>query len=59
MFSGQLQASAWDEQKPFVLSDNPPVRFHITGSSGSLVLEDPDGSITLEEALKRKDEFRP
>ena len=59
MFSGQLQASAWDEQKPFVLSDNPPVGFHLTGSSGSLVLEDPDGSITLEEALKRKDEFRP
>ena len=57
VFIGQVQAGAWDELKPYEITDNTPIVF--SPKDNTLVLEDPQGSLTIEEVLKRKDEFKP
>ena len=53
---GRSYAAAWEDMKPYVVTDDTPIAFSPTEST--LVLEDPTGSISIEEALKRKDEFK-
>ena len=57
VFIGQVHAGAWDELKPYEITDNTPIVF--SPKDNTLVLEDPQGSLTIEEVLKRKDEFKP
>ena len=57
VFIGQVHAGAWDELKPYEITDNTPIVF--SPKDNTLVLEDPQGSLTVEEVLKRKDEFKP
>jgi serine phosphatase RsbU (regulator of sigma subunit) len=57
VFIGQVHAGAWDELKPYEVTDETPIVF--SPKANTLVLEDPQGSLTVEEVLKRKDEFKP
>ena len=57
VFIGQVHAGAWDELKPYEITDSTPIVF--SPKDNTLVLEDPQGSLTVEEVLKRKDEFKP
>ena len=57
VFIGQVHAGAWDELKPYEITDSTPIVF--SPNDNTLVLEDPQGSLTVEEVLKRKDEFKP
>ena len=57
VFMGQVHAGAWDELKPYEITDNTPIVF--SPKDNTLVLEDPQGTLTVEEVLKRKDEFKP
>ena len=54
---GQANAGAWDELKPYVVTEETPIIF--SPKDNTLVLDDPQGSLTVEEVLKRKDEFKP
>jgi len=54
---GQAYAGAWDDLKPYEITDSTPIVF--SPNDNTLVLEDPEGSLTIEEVLKRKDEFKP
>ena len=57
VFIGQVHAGAWDELKPYEVTDETPIIF--SPKDNTLVLEDPQGLLTIEEVLKRKDEFKP
>ena len=57
VFIGQVHAGAWDELKPYELTDETPIIFN--PKANTLVLEDPEGTLSIEEVLKRKDEFKP
>jgi len=57
VFIGQVHAGAWDDLKPYEITENTPIISNPKDST--LVLEDPQGSLTVEEVLKRKDEFKP
>jgi len=57
VFIGQVHAGAWDELKPYEVTENTPIVF--SPKDNTLVLEDPQGSLTVEGVLKRKDEFKP
>jgi serine phosphatase RsbU (regulator of sigma subunit) len=57
VFIGQVHAGAWDELKPYVVTDETPIIF--SPKDNTLVLDDPQGTLTVEEVLKRKDEFKP
>ena len=57
VFIGQAQAAGWKELKPFVLTDATPIIF--SPKENTLILEDPSGLLTVEDVLKRKDEFKP
>ena len=57
VFIGQVHAGAWDELKPYEITDNTPIVSNPKDST--LVLEDPTGTLTVEQVLKRKDEFKP
>ena len=57
VFIGQVHAGAWDELKPYELTDEIPIIFN--PKANTLVLEDPEGTLSIEEVLKRKDEFKP
>jgi len=54
---GQAHAGAWDDLKPYEITDNTPIVF--SPKDNTLVLEDPQGSLTIEEVLRRQDEFKP
>jgi serine phosphatase RsbU (regulator of sigma subunit) len=54
---GQLHAVGWDELPAFELTSDTPIIF--TPKENTLVLADPTGSLTVEDVLKRKDEFKP
>jgi serine phosphatase RsbU (regulator of sigma subunit) len=54
---GQANAGAWDELKPYVVTEETPIIF--SPKDNTLVLEDPEGTLTVEDVLKRKDEFKP
>jgi serine phosphatase RsbU (regulator of sigma subunit) len=56
VFIGQVHAGAWDELKPYEITDNTPIVF--SPKDNTLVLEDPTGTLTVGEVLKRKDEFK-
>ena len=56
-FIGQVHAGAWDDLKPYELTDETPIIF--SPKDNTLVLEDPSGLLTVEDVLKRKDEFKP
>jgi len=57
VFIGQVHAGVWDELKPYVVTEETPIIF--SPKDNTLVLEDPEGTLTVEDALKRKDEFKP
>ena len=57
VFTGQVHAGAWDDLKPYEITENTPIIF--SPKDNTLVLEDPQGSLNVEEVLKRKDEFKP
>ena len=57
VFTGQVHSSAWDDLKPYVVTEETPIIF--SPKANTLVLEDPTGKLTVEEVLKRKDEFKP
>ena len=57
VFIGQVHAGAWDELKPYVVTEETPIIF--SPKDNTLVLEDPEGTLTVGEVLKRKDEFKP
>jgi len=54
---GQANASAWDELKPYMVTEETPIIF--SPKDNTLVLEDPEGTLTVEDVLKRKGEFKP
>ena len=57
VFTGQVHAGAWDELKPYEVTDETPIIF--SPKENTLVLADPTGLLTVEDVLKRKDEFKP
>ena len=57
VFIGQAQAVGWNDLKPYELTEETPIIF--SPKANTLVLEDPEGTLTVEEVLKRKDEFKP
>ena len=57
LFIGQAHSGAWDELKPYELTDETPIIF--SPKDNTLVLADPSGLLTVEDVLKRKDEFKP
>lgn len=57
LFMGQAYAVGWDEIKPYELTEETPIIF--SPKANTLVLEDPSGLLTVEDVLKRKDEFKP
>ena len=57
VFTGQAQAVGWNDLKPYELTEETPIIF--SPKANTLVLEDPEGTLTVEEVLKRKDEFKP
>ena len=54
---GQAYAVGWDELPAYELSDETPIIF--SPKDNTLVLPDPSGLLTVEDVLKRKDEFKP
>jgi hypothetical protein len=54
--TSQSHAGPWEDLKPYVVTDETLIVF--SPDNSTLVLEDPTGSITFEEALARKDEFK-
>jgi len=54
---GQAYAVGWDELKPYVVTEETPIIF--SPKENTLVLADPTGLLTVEDVLKRKDEFKP
>jgi len=57
VFMGQVHAVGWDELPAFELTADTPIIF--TPKENTLVLDDPTGLLTVEDVLKRKDEFKP
>ena len=57
LFIGQAHAGAWDELKPYELTEETPIIF--SPKDNTLVFADPSGLLTVEDVLKRKDEFKP
>ena len=56
-FSGTASATSWNDLQPYEIEAATPIIF--SPKASTLVLEDPDGSFTVEEVLKRKEEFKP
>jgi len=54
---GQAYAVGWDELPAYELTDETPIIF--SPKENTLVLADPTGLLTVEDVLKRKDEFKP
>ncbi|MEY4253741.1 MAG: hypothetical protein RLZZ566_1211, partial [Pseudomonadota bacterium] len=57
VFIGQAQAIGWNDLKPYEVTDATPIVF--SPKANTLVLEDTEGTLTVEEVLKRKNEFKP
>ena len=57
LFIGQAHAGAWDDLKSYELTHETPIIF--SPEDNTLVLPDPSGLLTVEDVLKRKDEFKP
>mgnify|MGYP003335902270 CR=1 FL=1 len=49
-------ASPWDELIPYEVTEESPIVF--SPNESTLVLEDSTGSLSFEEVIKRKDEFK-
>jgi serine phosphatase RsbU (regulator of sigma subunit) len=56
LMTSQSHAGPWEDLKPYVVTDETPIVF--SPDNSTLVLEDPSGDISVEEALARKDEFK-
>ena len=56
-FISQIHATGLEEKKPFEVIGATPTIF--SPKQNTFVLEDRTGSISVEEALKRQDEFKP
>jgi len=54
---GHAGAASWENLPPYEIGTSTPIVFSPVDST--LVLEDPDGSLTLEDVLKRQEEFKP
>lgn len=54
---GQVHAAGWDDLKSYELTHETPIIF--SPEFNTLVLPDPSGLLTVEDVLKRKDEFKP
>ena len=54
---GHAGAASWENLPPYEISTSTPIVFSPVDST--LVLEDPDGSYTLEDVLQRQEEFKP
>ena len=54
---GHAGAASWDNLQPYEVTAATPIVFSPVEST--LVLEDPSGSLTVEDVLKRKEEFKP
>ena len=54
--SGHAQASPWDDLTAFEVTASTPIV--AVPKNNLLVLADPDGNISFEEALQRKNEFK-
>jgi len=53
----QAHASNWNDLPAFEVNQDTPIIF--SPKDNTLVLEDPSGLLTVEDVLKRKDEFKP
>ena len=56
-FFGTASATSWNDLQPYEIEAATPIIF--SPKASTLVLEDPDGSFTVEDVLKRKEEFKP
>ena len=56
-FTGYSHALSWDELTPFEVTASTPII--AAPANNLLVLVDPQGDISFEEAIKRKAEFKP
>ena len=54
---GPVHAAGWDDLKSYELTHETPIIF--SPEDNTLVLPDPSGLLTVEDVLKRKDEFKP
>ena len=54
---GHAGAASWENLPPYEIGTSTPIVFSPVDST--LVLEDPDGSLTLEDVLQRQEEFKP
>ena len=54
---GHAGAASWENLPPYEIGTSTPIVFSPVDST--LVLEDPDGSYTLEDVLQRQEEFKP
>ncbi len=54
---GHAGAAIWENLPPYEVSTSTPIVFSPVEST--LVLEDPDGSFTLEDVLQRQEQFKP
>ena len=57
LFIKHASATSWDELQPFEVITSTPIIF--SPKANTLVLEDPDGSFTVEDVLKRQEQFKP
>jgi len=54
---GHAGAAGWENLPPYEVTAATPIVFSPVEST--LVLEDPDGSFTLEDVLQRQEQFKP
>lgn len=56
-FVGIASATSWDELQPYEITPATPIIF--SPKASTLVLEDPEGSFTVEDVLIRQEQFKP
>ena len=57
LFGGIASATSWDELQPYEITPATPIIF--SPKASTLVLEDPEGSFTVEDVLIRQEQFKP
>jgi len=57
LFVGSASATSWDGLQPYEINPTTPIIF--SPKASTLVLEDPDGSFTVADVLKRQEQFKP
>lgn len=56
LFMGNASATGWDALQPYEVKLTTPIIF--SPKASTLVLEDPDGSFTVEDVLQRQEQFK-